>query len=195
MNTGSDRSAIEPEVAGGAVAPGSPEEPADSVKPSRVVRALRVVYHELVTNQTKEVTFWVLLAFLPTFIVTRAFVYFAPQLFVNVGGTHVHHLTWGIILLAITGWLALLIETSRWRPLIAVLYGVGLALAFDEFGMWLHLRDDYWVRQSYDAMLVILAVLVNTVYFGDFWLRLVRRLARRLLRRRPRSLPPEDPSL
>ena len=191
MNTGADRSTIEPDVANDAAAGGPPEKPADLVKPSRVARALKAVYHELVTNQTKEVTFWVLLAFLPTFIGTRALVYFAPQLFVNVGGTHVHHLTWGIILLALTGWLALLIEEPRWRPRIAALYGIGLALAFDEFGMWLHLQDNYWVRQSYDAVLVILAVLINTVYFGDFWLR----VARRLLRRRQRPFPPEDPSL
>jgi hypothetical protein len=191
MSTGTDRPTIEPKADDGAAAPGLPETPADLTKPSRVVRALKAVYKELVANQRQEVTFWVLLTFLPTFIATRALVYFAPQLFVNLGGTHVHHLTWGIILLALTGWLALLIEAPRWRPRIAALYGVGLALAFDEFGMWLHLQDDYWVRQSYDAVLVVLAVLVNTVYFGDFWLRVVRRL----LRRRSRPFPPEDPSL
>ena len=191
MSTGTDRSTIGPEAAGDAVAPGPPEAPADLTKPSRVARAVKAVYHELVTSQTKEATFWVLLTFVPTFIGARVLVYFAPQLFVNLGGTHVHHLTYGIILLAITGWLALLIEAPRWRPRIAALYGVGLALAFDEFGMWLHLQDDYWVRQSYDAVLIILAVLVNTVYFGDFWLRVVRRL----LRRRPRPYSPDDPSI
>ncbi len=165
------------------------------VKPSRLARIFKAVYHDLITDQKHEVTFWVLLAFLPTWILTRAFVYFMPQLFINVGGTHIHHLTWGIILLAISGWLALLIEEPKWRPRIATLYGIGLALAFDEFGMWLHLRDEYWIRNSYDAILTILAILINVVYFGDFWLRLVRRITHTHPRPLPPPMPPEEPSI
>jgi len=32
---------------------------------------------------------------------------------------------------------------------------VGLALTFDEFGMWLHLNTDYWQRASFDAVVAI----------------------------------------
>jgi hypothetical protein len=94
-----------------------------------------------------------------------------------VGGTHIHHLTWGIIILAITGYAGLVVESHTWRLCIAALYGIGLALAFDEFGMWLRLQDNYWVRQSYDAVLAILAFLIGSVYFRRFWLRLAREFA------------------
>ncbi len=143
---------------------------------SRVARVARAAYQDLIVKEKTEITFWVLITFLPTFVITRALVFLMPQLFVNVGGTHVHHLTWGIILLAITGWLGLVVESPRWRPRIAALYGIGLALAFDEFGMWLRLQDGYWVRQSYDAILVITALLLGTVYLFPFWVRILHRL-------------------
>jgi hypothetical protein len=143
-----------------------------------VIRAVRSTYRQLIVDREQEVTFWVLGTFLPTFLLARALVYLAPQIFVTVGGTHIHHFTWGILLLAISGYLALTLQTPSARPRIAALYGVGLALAFDEFGMWLRLQDDYWVRQSYDAVLVILVWLVNAAYFHDFWLRLLRHFFR-----------------
>jgi hypothetical protein len=40
---------------------------------------------------------------------------------------------------------------------ISLLYGIGLALTFDEFGMWLHLGGSYWQRVSFDAVVVIAA--------------------------------------
>ena len=44
----------------------------------------------------------------------------------------------------------------RWA---AVLYGIGLALTFDEFGLWVHLGGSYWQRASFDAVVVIAALL------------------------------------
>jgi len=40
-----------------------------------------------------------------------------------------------------------------------VIYGIGLGLTFDEFGMWLHLNGDYWQRASFDAVIVLAAAL------------------------------------
>lgn len=36
---------------------------------------------------------------------------------------------------------------------------MGLALTFDEFGMWLHLGGPYWQRASFDAIIVLAAML------------------------------------
>ena len=41
----------------------------------------------------------------------------------------------------------------------AAVYGVGLALTFDEFGLWVHLGGSYWQRASFDAVVVIGALL------------------------------------
>lgn len=114
------------------------------------------------TRRTARV---VLVAFLFTFVVSRMLVYLImthrlPDVFMQVGGTHIHHLNYGIVLLAGVG-AFLLFRSSAARPgsLVAALYGVGLALTFDEFGMWLHLNDEYWQRASFDAVIVITAVL------------------------------------
>jgi len=108
---------------------------------------------------------WVLTSFLATFICARCLVLLimsqrVPDLFVHVGGTHVHHLNFGIFLLAGVGALLIFRPPSPGRLLpLAVLYGVGLALTFDEFGMWLHLGGDYWQRASLDAVAIIACLL------------------------------------
>lgn len=112
----------------------------------------------------------VLFVFLITFILTRVLVFMImarllPDLFVHLGGTHVHHLNYGIILLcAIGAWLLFLPPLGRRRTLCAVLYAIGLALTFDEFGMWLHLGGGYWQRASFDAVTVVAAVLALLSY-------------------------------
>jgi hypothetical protein len=83
-----------------------------------------------------------------------------PDLYLYVGGTHVHHLNYGIILLSAVGTLALLTELrgrSLWLATTA--FGIGLGLTFDEFGMWVHLGGSYWQRASFDAVVVIGAAL------------------------------------
>ena len=107
----------------------------------------------------------VLTAFVFTFAAARVLVLLImlrlmPDLFLHLGGTHVHHLNYGIFLLCGVG-AYLLFRRPRGRALeaAAYAYGVGLALTFDEFGMWLHLGGGYWQRASYDAVVVIAALL------------------------------------
>ena len=107
----------------------------------------------------------VLTAFLFTFIAARVLVLLimsrrAPDLYVHVGGTHVHHLNYGIFLLSGVGaYLLLRRPAGRRLAAAAVAYGVGLALTFDEFGMWVHLGGSYWQRASFDAVTVVAALL------------------------------------
>jgi len=50
--------------------------------------------------------------------------------------------------------------TGRELKISAVAYGIGLALTFDEFGMWVRLDGStYWQRASLDAVGVLAAVL------------------------------------
>jgi hypothetical protein len=107
----------------------------------------------------------VLAAFLATFLAARTIVYLImsrriPNVTFHAGGTHVHHLDYGIFLLALVG--AALVfrpESERVRRAAAPIYGIGLALTFDEFGMWLHLGGGYWQRASFDAVVAIAATL------------------------------------
>ncbi len=75
--------------------------------------------------------------------------------------------------MVISGFISQNVEGAKWKELIAVIYGTGLALVFDEFGMWLRLKDNYLLRQSYDAMLIILSMLISIVYFSSFWLKIL----------------------
>ena len=103
----------------------------------------------------------ILIAFLFTFMAARILVFLIvsrriPDVYLNVGGTHVHHLNYGIFLLSAVGaYLLLGYPGSRGLAWAAVLYGIGLALTFDEFGLWLHLGGSYWQRASFDAVVVI----------------------------------------
>src|SRR5207249_7502971 len=78
----------------------------------------------------------------------------------SVGGAHVHHLNYGIVLLSAVGTWALLWAPGGARLKAALAsFGVGLGLTFDEFGMWVHLGGSYWQRASFDAVVVVAGVL------------------------------------
>lgn len=106
-----------------------------------------------------------LLAFLFTFITARLLVYLImarkiPTMYAHAGHTHIHHLNYGIFLLSFVGAILIFAQPTGWKlSLTTILYGVGLALTFDEFGMWLHLTVTYWQRSSFDAVVVIAAIL------------------------------------
>jgi lysyl-tRNA synthetase class 2 len=78
-----------------------------------------------------------------------------------VGGTHVHHLVWGIFLMLVVGYGAIAFAPGPpLREVLAVLFGVGAGLTLDEFALWLHLEDVYWTEQgraSIDAVIVAAA--------------------------------------
>jgi hypothetical protein len=108
---------------------------------------------------------WILASFLFTFMTARTTVYLIlarhiPDLHLYIGGTHIHHLNYGIFLLSAVGAYLLLVRpTAKGLHRVCVLYGIGLALTFDEFGMWVHLGGSYWQRASFDAVVVIAAFL------------------------------------
>lgn len=151
-----------------------------------LLKPLRLAYLELIHNRRDQIPFWMLVGFLPTFGAARWMVYTFPNLFLNVRGTHVHHFIYGFFVLAIIGFVALV--ATRYRRVLAVLYGIGLALSFDEFGMWIRLTDNYNVEASEDMMVAILSILVFLVY-GFGLLRRAYQLARPSSRRN-RSVQP-----
>lgn len=107
----------------------------------------------------------VFLTFVLTFITSRVVTFLImarriPDIYLHLGGTHVHHLNYGIFLLAGVGAFLLFAPESPERLVkAAVAYGIGLALTFDEFGMWLHLGGGYWQRASFDAVIVLASML------------------------------------
>src|SRR4029077_793269 len=125
---------------------------------------------------TRHLARLVFVAFLVTFIASRVLVILImsrrmPDLFLHMGGTHVHHLNYGIFTLAtVAGVLLFARLNETQRNVCALIYGFSMALTFDEFGMWLHLGGSYWQRASFDAVIVLLG-LFGVLAFLPRWQR------------------------
>ena len=81
----------------------------------------------------------------------------------RTGSLHVHHMVFGVVLTAAGGiaGLAAPPHSLAWRSAAAAIFGLGMALVFDEFALILHLRDVYWAnegRLSVDAVFVAAGV-------------------------------------
>jgi len=103
---------------------------------------------------------------------------------VSVGGRHIHHLVWGILLLLLVGYGGLWqvgLKSRAMGRVLAMLYGVGAALTLDEFALWLNLQDVYWDRQgreSIDAVLLFSSLLSVGIFGGPFLHHLAREAFR-----------------
>jgi hypothetical protein len=133
----------------------------------------------------KEAHFLVLLSFLASFgfirtsaHMIRAQVSWWPGNVETKGGTHVHHLVWGILLLLVFGYIGIAVAPdSPWREYAAILFGIGMGLTLDEFALWLNLEDVYWSqkgRQSIDAIVVTFCLLSLTLLGLSFWIDLLQ---------------------
>jgi hypothetical protein len=98
---------------------------------------------------------------------------------VKLGGRHIHHFVPGILLAFGTGAAALVTESERAETALAVPFGAGLGLTFDEAALLLDLRDVYWTREgvlSVQVSLGMSAILGGTIIA----LRMLRRGERRV---------------
>ncbi len=129
-----------------------------------VAASIGSVYQEGIVDAGKQPAFFFLLAFLASFAfirtsahLIRAQVSWWPGN-VEVGGTHIHHMFWGILTLMIAGWVGIAVDpASPGREIVAVAFGIGTGLTLDEFALWLDLKDVYWSREgrkSIDAVIV-----------------------------------------
>jgi hypothetical protein len=129
-----------------------------------ILASVTSVYDRAIVDTGRQPEFLFFVAFLVTFgfIRTSAHMIRAQVSWwpgnVQVGGTHIHHLVWGIVLLLITGYVGVAIRPpSPWQEFVAIFFGIGTGLTLDEFALWLDLKDVYWAqdgRKSIDAVIV-----------------------------------------
>src|SRR5215469_2085547 len=113
---------------------------------------------------------------------------FGPFHDIHMGGRHIHHLVFGIVILLLVGygWMVDACEESKgWRlgmrRLLSILYGSAAALTLDEFALWLNLRDVYWAREgrsSLDAAVLFAAFLIIGIVGGPLWKGLVHEFGK-----------------
>ncbi len=153
------------------------------------MNALSRIYRFHFHDERRERLFLASLAFLLAFGIVRAITIsiragIGPFHNVSAGGTHIHHLVWGIALLIVVGYVWLLevgVGSSWVASLTAILFGVGAALTLDEFALWLNLQDVYWERQgrvSVDIVLMFGALLSVGIWGGPFFNGIIRALLR-----------------
>lgn len=135
---------------------------------------VKLVLRRLVLSRAGRMQFWILWAFLATFLISRNIAFFDPRRMFFYDGHHIHHYTYGIVILALAGYISL--TSKRARYWVAVMFGIGLGMVFDEFAIWMIPSSSYWSDGSYDAIAVVLIVLLVGVYFENFLVKLVRRL-------------------
>ncbi len=122
------------------------------------------IIHEHIPDRPRRRLLLACIGFFLTFACVRTLTWLihndiGPFHDVQMGGRHIHHLVWGILLLLAVGygWLVELgtgdgtgsIVMSR---LMSLLYGAGAALTLDEFALWLNLRDVYWSREGHASI-------------------------------------------
>jgi hypothetical protein len=132
-------------------------------------KVLGALYRKHLSDCREERLFLGNVGFLSAFVTVRAITHSiragrGPFRNVTPGGRHIHHMTFGILGLLVTGyaWNAQLGIGSdparRWGSRVSATgYGMASALTLDEFALWLNLQDDYWTKQgreSIDAVVI-----------------------------------------
>jgi hypothetical protein len=118
-------------------------------------------YSHYVYRAGREPLFFLLLAFLLTFVAARAYTRVGRARGWKSGsvlGVHLHHLVPGIIACLAAGTAVIAFRPGGNSMLaLSTLFGVGAALTLDEFALILHLDDVYWTeagRSSIEATLI-----------------------------------------
>jgi len=142
------------------------------------------LFHRHVRDRPRRRLILAAIGFFVTFAVARSMAWAAyreigPIHYVYIGGTHIHHLVWGILLLLAVGfcWLVEVGTGARSSSLFAsrlmsLLYGVGAGLTLDEFALWLNVEEGvYWTRRdliSLDAVILFGAILIVGIWGRGF---------------------------
>src|SRR5581483_10249814 len=120
--------------------------------------SLRDLYHYHLRDRRRERLFLSSIGFFLAFAVARGMAHAAannvgPFHFVESGGTHIHHLVWGILLLLLVSYLWVMQigtgvkdSSRRWSLMTAALFGIGSALTLDEFALWVKFTDQAYFR-------------------------------------------------
>jgi hypothetical protein len=155
--------------------------------PARVTRAsTRGVFRRLVIDEGAEPAFWMLVGFIASLAGARLVVHLIlkygleQQLFALVPGTdpnpmHIHHFNYGLVLVGVAGLVGLFPLGRRMLRGLALVFGLGAGLVFDEFALFWNLNPEYAQRLSLVAAGVAAAVLLQLAYFRAFWTALARR--------------------
>jgi hypothetical protein len=151
---------------------------------------LGLILHQSIADRPHRRMLLASISFFITFLAVRLLVasiqhHIGPFQYVTMGGRHIHHLVWGILILLGVGYGYLIELGSGSTPasifasrLMAILYGAGAALTLDEFALWLNLANVYWSpqgRESIDAVILFGSLLAIGTWGAPLYRDILRR--------------------
>jgi hypothetical protein len=151
---------------------------------------LGYLLHENLPDRPHRRNLLASISFFLTFLAVRLLVasithHIGPFQYVTMGGRHIHHLVWGILILLGVG-VCYMNEVGMestpssifWSRLTSILFGAGSALTLDEFALWLNLANDYWApqgRESIDAVILFGGMLAICTWGAPIYTSVMRK--------------------
>lgn len=132
-------------------------------------------FHQNFVEPGKLPMLLALVSFVLTFAITRVITRLiragkGPFRNISPGGTHIHHVVPGIVLMVVGGFGA--VGSGRHgvgASVCAVIFGLGAGLVLDEFALVLHLDDVYWTEQGRQSVeVVVLAAALALLVLSGF---------------------------
>lgn len=151
-----------------------------------------------ITEKRKDIPFIITTSYLAAFLLIRLAVFLAgsaesefaqaakegilPEVDFYIGrniilfGYHIHHFYIGVLLICVAGWLSITENKRFLKKHLAIIYGAGLGLFFDEIGLLLT-WGDYYSRLTYLLSLLLAGIFFNIIFFSDFWKSIKENIA------------------
>ncbi|MEF8832021.1 MAG: hypothetical protein V5A66_00710 [Candidatus Thermoplasmatota archaeon] len=98
---------------------------------------------------------------------------------VVMGGYHIHHITYGVVLVAIAAWLAINYWSKTIARISSIMYGLGLGLIVDELGFIIGgMKPYHGDTEVFYVAISVMAALASIVYFPAFYRAIKRDIKR-----------------
>ena len=108
-----------------------------------------------------------LLSFIASFSVSRIFTTLYPHTWVVIGGIHIHHFWYGLVMVTVAGWLGIISLSPIHRRLYALVFGLGAGLIGDEVGLLLTLGN-YHSELTYVFVVSFVVVALLTLLLSGY---------------------------
>jgi hypothetical protein len=126
------------------------------------------------TRERPSLSVLALAFFVVSFVIARVFTTISPDTVLVSGSLHVHHFWYGLIMLAIGGWLGISYNDVKIDRFAAVLFGAGGGLIVDEVGLLLTLEtENYWAGITYTFVIIFVASASILILIGRYY-RVIR---------------------
>ncbi len=96
-----------------------------------------------------------------------------------IGGYHIHHITYGIVLISIAAWLSINYWSSSIARISSVFFGSGLGFIVDELGFIIEGIEPYQADiEVFYIAVFIMGTFLSIVYFPSFYRSVKRDIMR-----------------